>query len=166
MKTPETAKKSKTRVRQAETDAVTKRVAFSRMAKFCEAMAERGNETHSLMIAGLSRKAMLSYCEQWPELEEQRLEAVRQSVDKLRQAAWTRAVDGVETPVFQRGQRLGTVKQFSDQLLALLLKGEDPNKYADRRQISGPDGGPIQIDLKLDIDAARRRLIEKLARKR
>lgn len=165
MKIPKAPANTKARIKKTGNDELTKKIAFERMAMYCVAMAERGNETQSLMISGLSRKQMLSYCEQWPELEDKRREAVREVVDKLRDAAWTRAVDGVVQPVFQRGQNLGMQTQYSDQLLKLLLQSEDPNKFADRRQISGPDGGPIEFNLKVDIDAARRRFIEKIINK-
>ena len=46
-----------------------------------------------------------------------------------------RAVDGYEKPVFQGGYEVGRIRQFSDSLLALLLKANKPDKYADRQQV-------------------------------
>lgn len=154
------------KVKQADNNALTEKIARQRMALFCESIAKGDTETRALLLAGMSRKAMYAWCEQWPDLEEARMEAVKSSVDVLREAAHKRAVEGITQPVYQRGAYLGDQIVYSDNLLALLLKGADPNTYANRQQISGPDGGPIPLELRIDIDASRRRLIEKLAKPR
>jgi hypothetical protein len=42
-----------------------------------------------------------------------------------------RAVEGVDRPVFYKGQQVGTVKEYSDRLLIFLLKAARPEKYRD-----------------------------------
>lgn len=39
-----------------------------------------------------------------------------------------------------------TVTEYSDSLLAMLLKGNRRSKYGDKTEITGADAGPIQID--------------------
>ena len=39
-----------------------------------------------------------------------------------------------------------TDKPFDLDLQNFLLKGALPDKYAERRQVSGPDGGPMEMD--------------------
>lgn len=39
-----------------------------------------------------------------------------------------------------------TVSEYSDSLLAMLLKGNRRSKYGDKQEITGLNGGPVQID--------------------
>jgi len=51
-------------------------------------------------------------------------------------AAHERAVDGVEEAVFSpSGKCLGSRRVYSDRLLELLLKADDPDKFSDKRQV-------------------------------
>jgi hypothetical protein len=58
-------------------------------------------------------------------------DAVEQGVDRLEDAAFARAVEGVEVPVFHRGVRVGSVRRYSDALLIALLKAKRPAAYRD-----------------------------------
>lgn len=42
----------------------------------------------------------------------------------VRAAAWERAVDGVEVPIFRKGVQVGTRRRYSDRLLAALLRAQ------------------------------------------
>lgn len=53
-------------------------------------------------------------------------------VDQLESEAIRRAKDGVERPVYQGGELVGTVTEYSDSLLMFLLKGMRPDKYRER----------------------------------
>ena len=39
-------------------------------------------------------------------------------------AAWERAVDGVDVPIFHKGVQIGTRRTYSDRLLAILLRAQ------------------------------------------
>lgn len=62
--------------------------------------------------------------------------------------------DGVETPHQRPVQALDpngrplwlTVTKYSDPLLALLLKGRRKRVFADRTELTGADGGPVNLD--------------------
>jgi len=47
-----------------------------------------------------------------------------------------RALEGVLKPQFHKGEICGYVREYSDQLLALQLKAGNPDKYADRKDVS------------------------------
>jgi hypothetical protein len=59
-------------------------------------------------------------------------EALEDAADRLEAEAFRRAVRGVDRPVVYRGERVGTVHEFSDALLMFLLKAARPEKYRDR----------------------------------
>jgi hypothetical protein len=49
--------------------------------------------------------------------------------------AHRRAVEGSQKPVFHRGEVCGYVTEYSDQLLAMLLKADDPDRFTDRKTV-------------------------------
>jgi hypothetical protein len=66
----------------------------------------------------------------------------------LLDGAIERAAHGVEEPVFYKGDVCGSILKYSDQLMALLLKGEFPEKYKDRAEVKtgNIDGEVLRID--------------------
>jgi hypothetical protein len=72
--------------------------------------------------------------------------AKEMAADRLEEEAWRRAVDGVDEPVgFYRGKPSAWVKRYSDTLLIFLLKALRPEKYRERYEHSGPEGGAIPV---------------------
>lgn len=77
-------------------------------------------------------------------------EACREALGALEDEAVRRAFHGVSKPVYQGGKRIGSVKEYSDTLLIVLLKARAPEKYKDRvaAEHSGPGGKPISNETK------------------
>jgi hypothetical protein len=77
----------------------------------------------------------LAYAEKFASAREE-------AVDLLEGEALRRAVQGVEEPVFYKGERVdkGQVRRYSDVLLIFLLKANRPVKFRDRVEITDPDG--------------------------
>jgi hypothetical protein len=67
-------------------------------------------------------------------------EAVEAGIDTLEDEAIRRGRDGVEKPVFYQGEQVAVVQDYSDNLLISLLKFK---RYADRQEITGKDGAPL-----------------------
>jgi len=55
--------------------------------------------------------------------------ATEAGADALEDEALRRAVEGVDEPVFYRGERIGTARKYSDTLLMFLLKSRRPEIY-------------------------------------
>ena len=49
--------------------------------------------------------------------------------------AHSRAVDGWNEPIYFQGRKCGSVRRFSDKLLALLLAGDDPARFSTHKQV-------------------------------
>lgn len=68
-------------------------------------------------------------------------------------AAHRRAVDGWDEPVFGKDGQVGTIKRYSDRLLEMLLRGDDPQRYNPQPtgSTSGGQGssGPIAIQINI-----------------
>jgi hypothetical protein len=79
------------------------------------------------------------------------------AIERAENEAWRRAIDGVEEEVHgslgsdpNTGKSLGTgvvgvKKSYSDVLMMFMLKGHRPEKYRERFEHSGPNGGPMQV---------------------
>lgn len=72
------------------------------------------------------------------------------AVDLAEQELRRRGIAGYDKPVFQGGKRVGMIREYSDACLIFYLKGRRRDVFGEKRELSGPDGGPIktqQIDL-------------------
>lgn len=83
-----------------------------------------------------------------PEFAEAWDAAKRIGVSALEDEAHRRAFEGVDKPVFYKGDECGSIREYSDLLAVFLLKAHDPAKYREnsKLELSGPDNGPVQLD--------------------
>ena len=109
--------------------------------------------------AGISRRVIYTpFWENDAEFQQQMERAHRMAVDVLEDEATRRAVEGWVEPVgWYKGEAGGMVRRYSDTLLIFRLKGEAPQKYAERMQLSG---GLASINM----DALPDDLLERIAR--
>lgn len=78
--------------------------------------------------------------------------AIEAGVDRLEDEAVRRAARGFERPVYQGGVMVGTETQYSDTLMALVLKGKRPALYnTERHELSGPGGGPVATSMEIEF---------------
>lgn len=134
--------------------------------KFIQILEDAGNVSQASRAINFSRQWMYEVKKEDKEFRERWENAINVATDRLEREAWRRAVDGYEEPVVYQGQfsyipdpedpknkfltdgegkpRIVTVRKFSDQLISLLLKGHRPDKYRERTEITGKDGGPIE----------------------
>jgi hypothetical protein len=105
---------------------------------FVEVLAATGSVSQAARQAGASRQAFYAhrnrdagrdFLEAWDH-------AQARSTQLLCDAAYERAIYGVEEPVFYHGEQIGTRRRYNDKLLATLLRVRAPDDYAppgDRR---------------------------------
>lgn len=121
---------------------------------FLDALAASGNVRRSAQEADIShtraydfRRENEEFAEAWDEAEEAAVRTV------LTPEAVRRAAEGVEEPVFYKGQQVGAVRKYSDTLLIFLLKTHAPDRYnaPQKQEHSGPGGGPIETEQAVHI---------------
>jgi hypothetical protein len=99
--------------------------------RFLEAYAQCGNLTTAAKVAKVHRSThngWMKTVQEYPAL----FNAARdQAVEVLEAEARRRAVEGIDEPVYQKGEQVGTVRKYSDVLLIFLLKGARPDVYRD-----------------------------------
>lgn len=117
-----------------------------KMARFLEVLSDTANVSAASKKIRISRQYMYQVREEDEEFAAAWDAAVKQGTAALEDEAVRRAKEGTLKPVFYKGAKVGTIREYSDTLLIFLLKARDPDKYADRvkKELSGPSGGPIQ----------------------
>ncbi|KAF0235070.1 MAG: hypothetical protein FD177_229 [Desulfovibrionaceae bacterium] len=74
------------------------------------------------------RREDAAFAARWAEAEEI-------ATDALEAEARRRALEGVEKPVFYQGEECGSIREFSDTLMVILLKAHRPEKFKDRSSV-------------------------------
>lgn len=117
---------------------------------FLAAFARLGTLTHAAEAAGTDRSSHYYWMEHDPEYPHLFAEAGKQATDSLEREAIRRAVEGVDKPVYQGKELVGTIREYSDTLLIFLMKGAMPGKYRER------------VEITLDASAEARKLAAEL----
>lgn len=121
--------------------------------KFLKAYAHTANMGVAAEAAGIHRTLVYRWQELYPQFAVRMNAAREEAYDKLEQEALRRAVRGVthRRPVVVKGQVVDEeiTTEYSDRLLEILLKAARPDKFRERQSVehSGPQGGPISIDV-------------------
>jgi len=115
--------------------------------RFLKSLEETANITRSAEAAGITRQNAYAYRRDNEEFAAAWDAAIDIGIGTLEDEAIRRARDGVEEPIYQRGELVGTVRKYSDTLLIFLLKMRKPGVYnpPQRQEVSGTDGEPMRI---------------------
>lgn len=115
---------------------------------FLASLAETGNVTAAARAASIDRTTAYHRRDLDPAFAAAMAEALEVATDDLEGEARRRAKDGVEKPVFQGGEQVGTVREYSDTLLIFLLKAHRPEKYRERYDIK--HGGNVNVNIRAE----------------
>lgn len=106
-------------------------------SRFLESYAELGNIKAAAKAASVGRRSHYEWLKADEAYAANFAEAQAEAIDTLEREARRRAVEGVLEPVYQVGEKVGTIRKFSDTLLIFLLKGAKPDVYRERFEHSG-----------------------------
>lgn len=122
-------------------------------AKFLAALEESANVTVAAEAADITRQNAYAYRREDAEFAQKWDAALDVGVGTLEDEAVRRARDGVEEPIYQRGEYMGTVRKYSDTLLIFLLKSHKPQVYnpPQRQEVTGENGGAIKSEVTIDL---------------
>jgi hypothetical protein len=109
-----------------------KAAARARRQAFIAALEKGLSVTGAAAAAGINRTLAYKWREALPAFAVAWDAAVQTAADLLEDEALRRAMEGVEKPVFYRGQQIGAVRTYNDRLLALLLQRRRPAAPAPR----------------------------------
>lgn len=153
-----------------------------KQARFLGAYRETGNIRYSCQVAGISRQTYYDWRDHDEAFKAELPDAIADAHDTLEQAAYERAVKGVESyvvsmgrvvyeeipevdedgnpklnkkgePIVKRGNPI-IERKYSDSLLTTLLKANMPEKYRERTQVEHTGS--------VDVAGAKELLMQKL----
>jgi len=115
--------------------------------RFLEALAGTANVSEACAAASVGRTTVYAERRTNDTFREEWERRIDTAVDKLEREAWRRAAEGIEEPIYSRGELVGTIRRYSDLLLIFLLKAHRPEKYREsfRHELTGPGGGSIDV---------------------
>lgn len=112
---------------------------------FIEHLRATGLERSACVAARVSYRHMRDYKDSCIEFQDAYDDAINEAHDALEREARRRAVDGIEKGIYYQGALVAYEQQYSDTLLTTLLKAKRPDEFAERKQITGRNGAPLQI---------------------
>lgn len=117
---------------------------------FLEALAAGWSTRHAAAQSGRSHQRFYELRDRDETFAGAWDAAVELGTKRLEDEAMRRAAEGWDEPVYQKGELVGYIRRYSDQLLMFLLRGRRPEVYreavAGRLEVSGPQGGPIELE--------------------
>ena len=115
---------------------------------FFEALVDScGNITAACEASGVSRMWLYVEEKRNDEFAEKFREAQQMGLDALEDEARRRAAQGIDRGIYYQGELVDTQKEYSDSLMALLLKGGKPEKYKDRVEHTGNPNAPVSMEV-------------------
>lgn len=120
---------------------------------FLHHLAQHGLRGKAARAAGTTSTKVREVMENCIEFETAVKDAEDEAADILEQEARRRAVEGVEEDVYYQGDVVGQKTNYSDTLLATLLKARRAEVFGDKKQITGANGEPLQITFRTFNDA-------------
>ena len=120
-------------------------------AEFLEALMIYGNVSRSAKKARISRETIYKWLRADENFKAAHEEAAAIGIGALEDEARRRAYEGTLKPIYQKGVKVGSVREYSDTLLIFLLKGAKPEMYKDRHEHTGAGGGAIKHDHEYNI---------------
>ncbi len=131
---------------------VNKQLRIKKQAEFLAAYAAVGNISTAAKLTGIQRSNHYNWLRESQDYHDKFEDASEQAIDSLESEARRRAVDGVDRPVFHKGEQVGAVREYSDTLLIFLLKGLRPEKYRERSSQEITATGAQAVEIRVVTD--------------
>lgn len=116
-------------------------------AKFLDGLREGLTPKRAAEAAGVGRTTVFTWRRTDTVFAQQWEDAYDEGTDLLEEEAQRRAVQGVSRPVYQGGELVGHVQEYSDTLMNIMLQARRPAKFRKGIELTGPEGGPLKADL-------------------
>lgn len=123
-----------------------KRTTKKKKQEFLAKLEITASITRACNLSKVPRRTVYTWIDIDPDFVVALEESKRIAIDALQDEAVRRAFEGTVKPVYQGGKKVGKIREYSDTLMVLLLKGNMPDKYKERfaGELSGKNGGPIK----------------------
>lgn len=123
-------------------------------ALFLQALAETGAVATTCRDIGVPRRTMYTWRKADPDFAEMWDESLDCAAALLEEEARRRAMTGVQRPVYQGGELVGHVTEYSDQLLMLLLRAANPARYRTNAKVETTGASHVTIETGVPMSEA------------
>lgn len=115
--------------------------------EFLEILRQTGNFKFASASIGLDPSSVYRHIHKDDAFREEYKLIRDETIAQLEDEVYRRAYFGTEKPVFHKGEVVGSITEYSNDLAMFILKAARPDVYGNKTQmeVSGPDGGPVQI---------------------
>jgi hypothetical protein len=110
-----------------------------RRQSFLDYVRDGWSVTAAAKKIGVTRQALYALKLLDPGFAEQWEDAYESGTDLFEDEVKRRALDGIEKPVFYKGEIVGHIREYSDTLMAIVLKARRPEKYRERFDVEIKD---------------------------
>ncbi len=125
------------------------------MEAFLSTFAQTGNLMLSCRAANIGRSAIYDYLDRDVDgFAVRYADAEQEACEALEAEAYRRGVHGIDKPIHYKGDRVDTVREYSDTLLIFLMKGRMPHKYRDNYDGDAPPPGGSQASAQASANVA------------
>lgn len=129
----------------------------TKLHRFLAELEKHGNVTEALRAAKAARGWVYRKRQEFPDFAQAFDEARACGIEVLKDEAHRRAYEGIEEPVFYKGDEIARVRKYSDVLLMFLIKQADPS-YRERYDLAignAGNGRPFMFQMMLHPDVAK-----------
>lgn len=111
--------------------ATAKKIADTWHSVFVAALASSGVVRVACQTAGVDRSTAYRHRADDPAFADAWDGAMDDAMDTMEAEARRRAIEGTRKPVYYKGVRCGSIREYSDVLLIFMLKGHRPERFRD-----------------------------------
>jgi hypothetical protein len=126
--------------------------------KFLDALAKRGIVAVAAKAAHINRETAYRWRAEDTDFKAAWQLALDTASELLENEAWRRAAAGTLKPVYQGGQQVGTIREYSDTLMTFLLKAHNPSRFRENSKVEHAGGVTIRVEHSNDWRGGSRRL--------
>lgn len=130
-----------------------------RKKRFLDAVRKDGTISGACRLSKISRITHYLWLSNDPVYVEAFRHAMEDAVDSAERELRRRGIDGYDEPVFYQGEQIARIKKYSDACLMFYMRGRRA-EFRERTEVTGANGGPIQLALVDRLTAGRRRVAE------
>lgn len=142
-KTPP-AKKKVSRAKSYVTPKNSKHKTVDKLTKFIQHLAISGNISAACRRAKIHPTTISARKKTDAVFAAAYDDAMDVAVDVGEGEMFRRAIEGVKKPVFQGGKKVGSITEYSDGLLGMIVKGRRRHIYGDNFKLSGDPNAPLE----------------------
>lgn len=128
-------------------------ISNERLSLYFSYLALKGAKRYSAMMAGIEPSQLRNLMKTNEELANREQDALTEYKEQIDMEIHRRAVDGVQKPVFFKGNICGYATVKSDRLLEFLARANNPEKYSDHLTVdANVKAGVLVVNATLDPD--------------